>query len=187
MNTRRRRRSEAGSSIFSKDPFGLVWLVLIYLCVMVAKWWFISPANADDNNCVACVVAVIWLIAIVVNLALVLFWIGWSKKYEKGLMFVFFLSLLCLILAGVDYYVVQFVVGKLFYGGVLNWQESQASELIDIFVPHSVGLLLVTSMFYSMLRVVVSRDLVEKPLVYTYAAILILTTGPLYLLGTLLY
>ena len=187
MATRRRHRSEAGSSIFSKDPYGLVWLALIYLSVMIAKWWFINPANPEDNNCVSCVVAVIWLLSVLVYTVLILFWIGWSRKYEKGTTFVFFLGLLCLLLAVADYYVVQFVVGKLFYGGVLNWQESQASYLIDTFIPHSIGLMLVSSVFYSMLRVLVSRDLTEKPLVYTFAAILLLSVIPLYFLGLLLY
>lgn len=187
MATKRRHRSRSSSSILSKDPYGLIWLALIFLSVMIAKWWFLSPANPEDYNCVACVVAVIWILAVLVHAILILFWIGWSKKYEKGITFVIFLSLLCLVLALLDYQVAQFVIGKLFYGGVLNWQESQASYLIDTFIPHSIGLLLVSSVFYSMLRVFVSRDLVEKPLVYTFAAIVGLSAIPLYLLGLLLY
>ena len=187
MASRRRHRSKEGSSIFSKDPYGLVWLAMIYLAVMIAKWWFLSPANPEDNNCVACVVAVIWLLSILLHILLVLFWVGWSKKYKKGATFVFFLSLFCVILAMVDFYLVKFVIGKLYYSGMLNWQEAQSSELIDTFIPHSVGLMLVSSVFYSMLRVFLSRDLVEKPLVYTFAAILMLSVIPLYFLGLVLY
>jgi hypothetical protein len=187
MASRRRQRSQSGGSLLSKDPFGLVWLSIIFLAVMIVKWWVLSPANAEEGNCVACVVAVIWLLAIATHLLLVFFWMGWSKKYEKGTAFVFFLSLLCLFLAAVDFHVVQFAVGKLFYGGVLNWQESQASYLIDIFIPHSVGLLLISSIFYSMLRVFVSRDLAEKKLVYLFASIIMLAAVPLYFLALIAY
>ena len=187
MATKRRHRSQAGSSIFSKDPYGLVWLALIYLLLMIAKWWIISPADPADNNCVACVVAVIWLLSILVQTPLILFWIGWTRKYEQGTTFVFFLCILCLILAIVDFYLVKFVISKFLYGGMLNWQETQAFYLIDVFIPHSVGLLALTSVFYSMVRAAVSRDLVEKPLVYTFIVIVVLTVLPLYILGMKLY
>ena len=187
MATRRRQRTQSGGNLLSKDPYGLIWLSLIFLAAMVVKWWIISPANAEDGNCVACVVAVIWLLSVVIHLLLVFFWVGWSKKYEKGTVFVLLLSIVCLVLAAIDYKVVQFSVGKLFYGGVLNWQESQASELIDIFIPHSIGLLLISSIAYSMLRVFISRDLGEKKMVYLMASIIMLSVVPLYFLGLIAY
>lgn len=187
MATKRRQRNQSGGSLLSKDPYGLAWLSILFLVVMVVKWWIISPANREEGNCVACVVAVIWLLSVIIHLLLVFFWIGWSSKYEKGTTFVFFLCVLCILVAAADYAVVQFAVGKLFYGGVLNWQESQASELIDSFIPHSVGLLLITSIFYSMIRVFFSRDLAEKKLVYLFASIVLLSVLPLYFLGLIAY
>lgn len=187
MATRRRQRANSGDSLLSKDPYGLAWLSILFLVVMVVKWWVISPSYRDAGNCVACVVAVVWLLSVIIHLLLVFFWIGWSKKYEKGTAFVFFLCLLCVIIAAIDFKVVQFSVGKLFYGGVLNWQESQASELIDVFIPHSVGLLLITSVAYSMIRVFVSRDLAEKKMVYLFAAIVLISVVPLYFLGLIAY
>lgn len=187
MTNRRRQRSHGSSGILSKDPFGLIWLAIIYLAIMIAKWWYISPAKPEDNNCVACVVAVIWLLSILLFVGLALFWVLWTKKYEKGPVFVFFLFLACLILTIADFYVLHFVIGKLFYGGMLNWQESQASYLIDVFVPHSVALLLVCSVFYTVIRVLMCRDLSQPALVYTVSAILLLTVVPLSLLGLILY
>lgn len=187
MATRRKQRSSSEGSLLSKDPYGLIWLSLIFLAVMVIKWWLIDPAYREDGNCVACVVAVVWLLSVIIHLVLVLFWIGWSKKYKKGTAFVFFLSLLCLVLAAIDYEVVEFIVGKLYFGGALNWQETQASELIDVFIPHSIGLLLITSIFYSMLRVFMSRDLAEKKMVYLFAAIIMISVLPLYFLGLIAY
>lgn len=184
---RKQRSSRSEGNLLSKDPYGLIWLSLIFLVVMTVKWWLISPANPEDSNCVACVVVVVWLLSVLVHLLLVFFWIGWTKKYEKGVAFVFFLGLLCLLLAVIDYSVVQFSVGKLFYGGVLSWQEAQASYLIDIFIPHSVGLLLISSIFYSMLRVMISRDLAEKKMVYLLASIVMLSVVPLYFLGLIAY
>lgn len=187
MATRRRQRPQSGGNILTKDPYGLVWLSLIFLAAMIVKWWVISPANPEDGNCVVCVVAVIWLLTIIVHLLMVFFWIGWSRKYEKGTVFVLLLCILCLVLAAIDYTIVQFVIGKLFYGGALNWQESQASELIDIFVPHSIGLLLISSITYSMLRVFFCRDLAEKKMVYLMASIVALSAVPLYFLGLIAY
>jgi hypothetical protein len=187
MATKRRKRAQSGDSLLSKDPYGLIWLSLLFLIIMVVKWWVISPANKEDGNCVACVVAVIWLLSVIIHLLLVFFWVGWSSKYEKGAVFVFFLCVICVALAALDYAVIQFAVGKLFYGGVLNWQESQASELIDILIPHSVGLLLITSVFYSMIRVFLCRDLAEKKLVYLFATVVVLSVLPLYFLGLIAY
>jgi hypothetical protein len=182
---RRRARSEPG--IFSIDPYGLIWMTLIYLAVMMVKWWYISPGNPQDNNCVACVVAVLWILSVLTFSLLSLFWIFWSKKYEKGITFVFFLSLICLILAVADYFAARYVTGKLFYGGVLRWEESQASYLIDTFIPHSIGLLVIASVLYSIIRVFFCRDLVEKPLVFTFGAIIVLSVIPLVYIGLILY
>ena len=187
MATKRRQRTQRNDNLLSKDPYGLIWLSILFLAVMIVKWWVISPANKEDGNCIACVVAVIWLLSVIIHLLLVLFWIGWSSKYEKGIAFVFLLCLLCLVLAGIGYAALEFVVGKLFYGGVLNWQETQASELIDIFIPHSVGLLLISSIFYSMVRIFFCRDLAEKKLVYLFASIIVLSILPLYFLGLIAY
>ncbi|MCI0507363.1 MAG: hypothetical protein L0Z73_14820 [Gammaproteobacteria bacterium] len=162
-------------------------MALIYLAVMVAKWWYFSPSNPQDNNCVACVVAVIWILTMLIFAVLSLFWIFWSKKYEKGITFVIFLSLICLLLAVVDYFAAHYVVGKLFYGGVLRWEESQASYLIDTFIPHSIGLLVISSLLYSVIRVLTCHDLVEKPLVFTYGVIIVLSVIPLFYIGLKLY
>ncbi|MGD8559938.1 MAG: hypothetical protein PVF34_00785 [Gammaproteobacteria bacterium] len=167
------------------DPFGVIGLGLIFLAVMVAKWWYISPPEGD--NCVICVVAVIWFVSMLVFSLLSVFWVLWSKKYAKGAAFLFFLCLLCLVLVVIDYEVVQFVVRKLFYGGALRWQEADASFLIDTFIPHSLGLLLISAIFYSSLRVFLCQELTEKTLVYTMNAIIMLAVLPLFYLGLWLY
>jgi hypothetical protein len=182
-----RRRARSQSGILSKDPYGVIWMGLIYLGVLISKWWYFSPANPEDNNCVACVVAVAWILSILIFTLLSIFWVLWSKKYQKGITFAFFLGLLCLILVILDYYAVQFVVGKLFYGGSLRWEETQASYLIDTFIPHTIGLLVITSVLYTMIRVFICRDLVEKPLVFTFGAILVLAVLPLFYIGLKLY
>lgn len=182
---RRRTRSESG--LLGKDPYGLVWLGLVYLAVLISKWWYFSPADPADNNCVACVVAVVWFLSVLLFVPLSLFWVFWSRKYEKGITFAFFLGLFCLILSILGYYAAEFVIGKLFYGGSLRWDETQASYLLDTFVPHTIGLLVITSMLYTMLRVFICRDLVEKPLVFTFGAILVLAVIPLFYIGLKLY
>ena len=182
-----RRRARKESGILSKDPYGLIWMGLIYLAVLISKWWYFSPANPEDNNCVACVVAVVWILSILIFTLLSIFWVLWSRKYEKGITFAFFLGLLCLILVILDYYAVQFVVGKFFYGGSLRWEETQASYLIATFIPHTIGLLVITSVLYTMMRVFICRDLVEKPLVFTFGAILVPAVIPLFYIGLKLY
>jgi len=187
MQTRRQHRARSESSLLSKDPYGLIWVALIYLALMGVKWWFFSPKEADDTSCVACAVAVIWLVSVLLHTSLIFYWVGWSKSNVKGPLFVFILSVLCLILAIVDFYLMKFILNKLLYAGVLNWQESQAFYLFDVFVPHSIGLLLITTIAYSMVRVLFCRDLVQKPLVYTFVVIVLLAVGPLYFMGIKVY
>ncbi|HEY5602626.1 MAG TPA: hypothetical protein VIM41_05920 [Gammaproteobacteria bacterium] len=93
------------------------------------------------------------------------------------------LSLICLILAVIDYYAAQLVVNKLLYRGALRWEESQAPYLVDTFIPHTIGLLLISAMLYSVIRVFFCRDLVEKPLVYAFGAIVVVAVIPLFYVG----
>ena len=99
----------------------------------------------------------------------------------------FLMSMMCLVCALIDYNIALFVIRKLFYGGVLSWEEAQAPFLLNDFIPHTIALAMVTAVFYTALRIIVSKDIVEKNLVYTFGAILILTTLPLMYLGVMLY
>jgi len=186
-HSRRRHQSASGGNIFSKDPFGTIWLALVFLVMLIGKWFVLSPGDPQDSNCVGCVVAVLWIMAILVSALMSLFWILWIQKFEKGTSFVFFLSIFSVVSAVIYYEFAVFVMGKLFYGGSLNWQESQASFLLDEFVPHSVGLFLVSMVLYSAVRMLFCRDLVDKPLVYSFSAILIVAVAPITYLGLWLY
>jgi len=187
MHSTRRQRSRSGSGILGKDPFGILWLALIYLAILFLKWWIVSPAKPEDTGCLACAMGIIWFLSILIYSLLIFFWIGWTRSNAKGPMFVFFLAMLCLILTIVDYYVVKIVMSKLLYAGVLHWEESEAYNLIDILIPHSVALMALTSVSYSMVRTLVCRDLVQKPLVYSFIAIVLISVGPLYMMGIKLY
>ena len=187
MQKTRRHRARSGSGILSKDPYGLFWLALIYLAILFVKWWIISPAKPEDTGCMACAMGVIWLLSVSLYSVLIFFWIGWTRSNAKGPVFVFFLAMLCLILTIVDYYVVKIVMSKLLYAGVFHWEESEAYNLIDILIPHSVALMALVSISYSMVRTLLCRDLVQKPLVYTFVGIVLLSSIPLYLMGIKLY
>jgi len=186
-NSRRRHHSASGGNILSKDPFGTTWFALLFLGMLIGKWFVLSPGNPDDNNCVGCVVAVLWTLGILVSVLASLFWILWAQKFEKGTSFVFFLSILGIFSSVIYYQFAEFVMGKLFYGGSLNWQDAHASYLLDELVPHSVGLFLVSMVIYAALRVVFCRDLVDKPLVYSFSAILLVAVTPITYLGLWLY
>jgi len=186
-HTRRRHHSPAGRNVFSKDPFGVTWLALFFLAILITKWFILSPGNPEDGNCVGCVVAVLWVMAVLVSLLMGLFWIIWAQKFAKGASFVFFLVLFCLFSTALYYQFTDFVMRKLFYGGSLNWQEAQATYLLDEFVPHSVGLFLVSMVFYIAIRVIFCRNLTDKGLVYIFSTILVLAVTPLTYLGLWLY
>ena len=187
MHSTRRKRSRSGSGILSKDPYGLLWLALIYLAILFLKWWVVSPAKPEDTGCLACAMGIIWVLSILIYSLLIVFWIGWTRSNAKGPVFVFFLAMLCLILTIVDFYAVKIIMSKLLNAGVLHWEESEATNLIDILIPHSVALMALVSVTYSMVRTLVCRDLVQKPLVYTFIGIVLLSTIPLYLMGIKLY
>jgi hypothetical protein len=186
MQTRRRQRT-AGSGILSKDPYGLIWVAFIYLALLVGKWWVLSPADPETSGCVVCAVAVIWLISVLLHSLLIVFWINWSRSYIKGPVFVFFLAMMCLILGISDFYLVKIVISKLLNVGLLSWPETQIEYLIEVFIPHSIALMVITSIFYSMLRTLLCPDLVQKPLVYTFVGIMLLAVGPLYFMGLVVY
>lgn len=177
----------SGDSILSKDPFGLLWFGLLFLAVLVAKFWFISPPAPEDTSCYACAVGVMWIMTVLVFSLMTFLTILWSRKFEKGTAFVFVMCMMCVVCAVIDYNVALFVVRKLFYGGALSWDEANAEFLFNDFVPHTIALALVVSVFYTMVRIILSKDIVERNLVYTFGGIMILTTLPLMYLGIMLY
>lgn len=190
MNRPRHRHHHhpsASSSILSKDPFGLVWLGLLYLAVLVAKWWYISPDSQQDGNCVGCVVFITWFLSLLVSVLLSMFWIFWTEKSQKNNLFIFIINVIVILCTVIVYKFDLYVIAKLYYAGSLNWQEAQAQELFDSFVPHVVGLYMVTALIYSMLRVVVCRDLEEKFMTVGYGVVMILVTVPLVYIGLVMY
>ena len=194
--SRTRRRSHirttnrSSSSILSKDPYGLIWVALLFLSVLIAKWLFISPPDAQTTgleSCVLCVIFIVWFLSVLVSVLLMFFWILWSEKFSKSPLFVFIINVVIIVVALSAYKFVDYVVGKLFYSGVLRWQETQATYLFDEMLPHSMGLFLLVAILYSMVRILFCRELENRGFTITYSVLMALFAIPLMILGVWLY
>ena len=193
--SRRRRRSQlhhaqrihTGSSsggILSKDPYGLIWLSLLLAIVFAAKWLILTPPM---QGCVLCVVGINWFIYTLAGALLMFFWILWAERFPKNTLFIFTFNVVVILLILGAYKFAQYVIAKLFFGGMLSWLETEATYLFDVMLPHTLGLALLTVVTYSMVRVLFCSDLQDKRLSLTYGILMVLSMAPLFLLGLVAY
>lgn len=187
----KRPRSSSSSnvlmSLLQKDEFGGFWLSLLFLSILILKWYVVDPIKIEGSPCVICIVLLLWLSSIVVALLISAVWWAWNSKAQKGigLMLVLPVYILgCVFLA--DYMLLR-IVPKLYYSGMLSWPEAEYSYLIDDMINHGVGLLLATAVVYGMLRLLICHDLQDKKIVIPVALGIMLATASLLLLGIKLY
>ncbi len=175
------------TNLFKIDRFGVIWFALLYLAVLLTKWLYLSPVIAEKEECYVCVIGVLMGLALTIPLLMTTLWAVWPVKLEKGVFFLFVLSVSTL---GCAYFVdllSQTILSKLYYGGILAWQESQLSYLFDNFLPHSAGLFLATLMIYTTLRVAFSLEFVDRKMVIFVSVLLLLMSSSLLVIGLLLY
>jgi len=174
-------------NFIKKDRFGVIWFALLYLAVLLTKWLYLSPLIKENEDCYVCVIAILMALALIIPLLLTALWVLWSEKLGKGVFFLFLMSVSTLGCAFLVELLSQFIVSKLYYGGVLVWQESQLSFLFDDFLPHAAGLFLATLMIYTTARIAASSEFVDRKMVISVSMILLAMSSALLVMGLLLY
>ena len=129
----------------------------------------------------------IWLLVVMVSVINAGVWWAWTTRVGKGVGLLFVLSVSTVGSAFLADLVAHALVEKLYYHGWLKWPEAQLSFLLDNFVNHAIGLFLATAVLYSMLRLVISKELTDKKLVIFLSLGIALSAVILLLLGIKLY
>jgi hypothetical protein len=187
----RNRRSRSSSPVVAflkKDPFGVIWFALLFIAVMIAKWWYLQPPAISTDDCLVCVTALIVIMAIVITLLLTLFWILWTaKRQKKNIVFLFLICLGVLGCTALLDFASQKLFGRLYYMGLLHWQAADITYLLDDFLRHSAGLYLGVLMAYAMARIAVDSGFEPRKYVIPINFVFIGVAAFLLLVGLVLY
>jgi len=169
--------------ILSRDPFGILWVTLLFVAALITKWWFISPIYASTDNCLLCVVAISGVMAALCAFLPMAFWIAWTDRAPIGMGFYFSLIGVGLLVAGLYHKLTAIVISKLYFAGTLTWSESQATELLDQVIHHNSGFYLAVMMAYIALRMPLVRSIPNKLPVIGASLALLGCSSILILLG----
>lgn len=170
-----------------KDQFGVLWFGFLYAAVLAVKWIYINPEISGGTSCVICAIVVLWLLAVFLSLLLTALWILWDTKAVKGVTFIFVLGMSAICSAAFMNFLSQKIFAKLYYSGLLNWQESHITYLFDDFLKHSSGLYLATLLLYSMIRIAISRQFKNRKAVVAFSLYFSMVSSALLFLGLKLY
>ena len=186
--TRRRSGSNPIVSFFSKDPFGVTWFSILFVAALIAKWWYVNPPAISEQSCLACVTALMVVIAVVISLPLTAFWILWlGKRQKKSILFVFLICVLILACTALLDFANKEIFSQLYYRGMLRWDETDITYLLDDFLRHSAGLYLGVLMIYAMLRIAFDPGFSPRKYIIPINIIFIGVASFLLLIGIMLY
>ena len=186
--SRRRSASNPLVSFFSRDPFGVTAFSVLYLAVLIAKWWYIAPPSLNADSCLGCVTAVLVVIAMLVTAPLTAFWILWlDKRQKKNVLFVFLITLLVLGVAALLDFLLKEIFSQLYFRGLLRWHETDITYLLDDFLPHCAGLYLGVLMLYAMLRMAFDPGFSPRKYVIPINLVFMGVAAFLLLIGIMLY
>lgn len=175
-------------AVLKMDPLGVLWFVLSFSVLLVTKWLVLEPILVSEQNCLSCVLALLLFLSVLITLSLSVFWRLWeNKRQHKGIVFLFLFTIAILVCAIVYEAASQYLLSQIYYGGMLRWQESQISFLMDDFIKHSAGLYLAVLMMYSMARISFCKSFVDRKYVLAMNIVFFLTATILLFLGMLLY
>lgn len=186
----RKRRSNANPLVafFSKDPFGVTWFSLLFVAVLITKWWYLAPPAIGAQNCLWCVTVLTVAVAALITLLLTFFWMLWlAKRQKKNILFLFMICLGVIGCTALLDIISQELFSQLYYRGFLNWQETEVTYLLDDFLRHSTGLYLGTLMVYAMVRIAIDSGFSPRKYVIPINFIFIGVAAFLLLVGVVLY
>ena len=186
----RKRRSSTHPIVafFQKDPFGITWFTILYVAVLITKWWYLEPPAIDPQSCLACVAVLEVILAVIITLLITVFWILWlAKRQNKNLLFLFLICLLVIGCTGLLDVASQEFFSQLYYRGFLRWQGVDVTYLLDDFLRHAAGLYLGVLMIYTMLRIAFDPGFTPRKYVITINIAFIGVAAFILLMGVVLY
>jgi len=175
------------TNIIKMDRFGVLWFAILYTAVLLTKWAYLSPVIQENEDCYLCVIAILIGLALIIPLIMTALWELWSEKLGKGLFFLFIMCVTSLGCAFLMDLASKVVIGKLYYGGILAWDDAQLSYLFEDFLHHCAGLFLATLMIYTTFRIAISSEFVDRKMVISVSLILLAMSSSLLVIGLLLY
>jgi hypothetical protein len=190
MARARNRRSNTHPIVdfFQKDPFGITWFTILYIAILVAKWWYVDPPEIDPQSCLACVTILEVILAALVSVLITVFWILWlAKRQKKNLVFLFLVCVLVIGCTGLLDVASQAFFSQLYYQGFLRWQETDVTYLLDVFLLHNAGLYMGVLMAYAMLRIALDPGFAPRKYVIPINLAFIGVASFLLLMGVVLY
>lgn len=186
--SRRRSGNNPIVEFFSKDPFGVTWFTLLFIAVVVAKWWYIDPPAISEFSCLGCVVTVQVILAAFITGIISLFWILWlGKRQKKNLLFLFLICILALGCTALLDFASREIFSQLYYRGFLRWEEADITYLLDDFLHHAAGLYLGVLMIYAQLRIAFDPGFSPRKYVIPINVAFIGVAAFLLLMGIVLY
>jgi hypothetical protein len=190
MAKARNRRSGTHPVVdfFQKDPFGITWFTILYVVVLIAKWWYVEPPEIDPQSCLACATIFEVILAALVSAVITLFWVLWlAKRQSKNIVFLFLVCILVIGCTGLLDVASQQLFSQLYYHGLLRWQAADATYLLDVFLNHNAGLYLAVLMVYAMVRIAVDPGFSPRKYVIPINLAFIGVACFLLLMGVVLY
>jgi hypothetical protein len=171
----------------NKDQFGVFLVSLLFVAALVMKWQYINPAKLGDQSCMICAVFILWCLSVPITLLLTVLWNFWERQFDNGFSLVLILCfgvLCCTVLMD---YTSGIIFAKLYYVGVLEWQESHVNYLFDDFIHHSAGIYLATLMLYTMMRVIFKKRIANRKIVVAMGIYFSIVSGSLLVLALKFY
>ena len=175
------------TNIIKMDRFGVLWFAILYTAVLLTKWAYLSPVIQENEDCYLCVIAILIGLALIIPLIMTALWELWSEKLGKGLFFLFIMCVTSLGCAFLMDLASKVVIGKLYYGGILAWDDAQLSYLFEDFLHHCAGLFLATLMIYTTFRIAISSEFIDRKIMISVSLILLAMSSSLLVIGLLLY
>jgi len=167
-----RRNNSAGHNILQKDPFGVIWVTLLFIFVAIIRFWVLDPSLVDADNSVPSVLAAVVPISICISLALTGVWIFWAARAPITMGFYFILGGIGVLCAMLLSKVSQSFINILYQKGLISWQADTISVLQTQIVPHLAGLYLGSLMIVLAIRMLLVKDIQPRlPLVLTSVSV----------------
>ncbi len=178
---------QAITDIIRKDQFGILWFSLMFVAVLLGKWFLIESIDVGVGSCLFCVVVVLWLLALLFSILPMAVWLLWETKGGKSTSMVFVLVIMALASAVLFDVASEKIVTKLYHVGWIHWADTHVTYLLEDLVHHAAGLYLGCLVLYTGLRVTFSNSFADRGTVIPVALIFTGTASLLLFIGVVLY
>lgn len=169
------------------DSFGVIWVMLLFLFISIIRFWVLDPSLIYADNCVPCVLAMVFFVAAFSSLLLSVFWVFWAARAPITMGFYFILGGLGVLCAMLVNKVSQAFVNTFYFKGLIRWQEDSVPVLLEQLVPHLTGLYLGSLMVFLAIRMAMVKDIETRKVLFLTSFIVAGTSSGVLFLGIKMY